>query len=161
MGYMQNFGGWVDIHGAGCQRSDPKPRSLNGLTKNGNGYYNAQAPQGDAVRIYNYVRLVRNIDPKTDVNDNVPSGFALEQNFPNPFSNSTTIKYDVTNSGNVSIILFDTFGSEITTVVNQYQQAGEYFIQIDSEGLNLSNGIYFYRMTSGTISETKTMILNK
>jgi len=60
MGYFPGLG-WTDIHGAGCQRSDPKPNSFTGYTQSGNGYYNANAPQGDAVRIFNYVRLVRNI----------------------------------------------------------------------------------------------------
>jgi hypothetical protein len=60
MGYFPGVG-WTDIHGAGCQRGDPKPNSFTGYTQNGNGYYNANAPQGDAVRIKNYVRLVRTI----------------------------------------------------------------------------------------------------
>jgi len=53
MGYMNN--NWIDIHGAGAQRSDPK-------TGNPNDYPNGFGPQGDAIRIYNYVRLVRNAD---------------------------------------------------------------------------------------------------
>ena len=60
MGYFPGVG-WTDIHGAGCQRSDPKTNSFTGYTYNGNGYYNPNAPQGDAVRIKNYVRLVRTI----------------------------------------------------------------------------------------------------
>ena len=59
MGYF--FGFWLDVHGAGAQRSDPKGGSLSSFTHVGNGYYNPQAPQGDAVRIFNYVRLVRNV----------------------------------------------------------------------------------------------------
>jgi hypothetical protein len=58
MGYYSGY--WLDVHGAGAQRSDPKGGSLSSYTYVGNGYYNPQAPQGDAVRIYNYVRLVRN-----------------------------------------------------------------------------------------------------
>ncbi len=60
MGYFPGVG-WTDIHGAGCQRSDPKTNSFTGYTHNGNGYYNPNAPQGDAVRIKNHVRLVRTI----------------------------------------------------------------------------------------------------
>jgi hypothetical protein len=60
MGYFPGIG-WTDIHGAGCQRSDPKTNSFTGYTHNGNGYYNPNAPQGDAVRIKKYVRLVRTI----------------------------------------------------------------------------------------------------
>jgi PKD repeat protein len=60
MGYMN--GGWVDIHGAGSQRSDPKAGdSLASYTQSGDGTYNPQAPQGDAIRIFNYVRLVRDV----------------------------------------------------------------------------------------------------
>ena len=57
LGYMN--GNWIDIHGAGCQRSDPKGSSLAGYTYVSYGYYNAIAPQGDAIRIFNRVRCVR------------------------------------------------------------------------------------------------------
>ncbi len=55
-GYMS---GWVDVHGAGAQRSDPKSGNLNNYSYAACGYYNSIAPQGDSVRILNYVRLVR------------------------------------------------------------------------------------------------------
>ncbi len=63
MGYMG--GSWLDVHGAGAQRSDPKGGSLSSYNYASNGYYSALAPQGDAVRIYNYVRLVRDIPTNT------------------------------------------------------------------------------------------------
>lgn len=54
MGYMWMLGGWIDVHGAGCQRSDPKlGSSLD--------FPHGRGPQGDAIRIANYVRLVRTI----------------------------------------------------------------------------------------------------
>ncbi|MCG8428672.1 MAG: DUF1566 domain-containing protein [Chromatiales bacterium] len=56
-GYMN--GSWMDVHGAGAQRSDQKAGNFTGYTYEPNGYYFAQSPQGDATRIYNYVRLVR------------------------------------------------------------------------------------------------------
>jgi hypothetical protein len=52
---LGNMNGWIDIHGAGSQRSDPK-------TGNPEDYADGHGPQGDAIRIYNYVRLVRTID---------------------------------------------------------------------------------------------------
>lgn len=52
---------WVDAHGAGAQRSDPKGGSLSNYTYVPNGYFSPLAPQGDAIRIYNYVRLVRDV----------------------------------------------------------------------------------------------------
>jgi len=52
---LGNMNGWIDIHGAGSQRSDPK-------TGNPDDYSEGHGPQGDAIRIYNYVRLVRTIN---------------------------------------------------------------------------------------------------
>lgn len=60
-GYVN--GSWLDVHGAGAQRSDRKGGDFSGLTYEPDGYYFAQSPQGDAVRIYNYVRLVRDAEP--------------------------------------------------------------------------------------------------
>lgn len=57
LGYM--MAGWIDVHGAGCQRSDRKNGEFSGYTYIADGYYFFMAPQGDAVRQYNYVRLVR------------------------------------------------------------------------------------------------------
>jgi hypothetical protein len=51
MGYMN--GQWMDVHGSGAQRSDPK-------TGNPEDYPYGRGPQGDDIHIYNYVRLVRN-----------------------------------------------------------------------------------------------------
>lgn len=59
MAYMNSA--WVDAHGAGAQRSDPHSGSLSDYTYVTNGYYSPLAPQGDAIRLYNYVRLVRDI----------------------------------------------------------------------------------------------------
>ena len=60
MGFMR--GAWMDVHGAGAQRSDRKGGDFSGLTDEPDGYYLSRAPQGDAIRIYNYVRLVRDAD---------------------------------------------------------------------------------------------------
>ncbi|OGF56101.1 MAG: hypothetical protein A2Z21_04060, partial [Candidatus Fraserbacteria bacterium RBG_16_55_9] len=60
MGYMAQYGGWIDVHGAGAQRSDPKigdPKQ----------FPTGHGPQGDAIRIYNFVRLVRDADTTTAV----------------------------------------------------------------------------------------------
>ena len=76
MGYMS---GWVDVHGAGCQRSDPKGGSLSSYTYTPYGYYNSIAPQGDAIRIYNYVRLVRTALATDDsVGDGIPNAWRAQ-----------------------------------------------------------------------------------
>ncbi len=62
MGYMVPFGGWSDVHGAGAQRSDPK-------TGSASSYPQGHGPQGDAIRILNYARLVRYVSPSSGIND--------------------------------------------------------------------------------------------
>ncbi len=69
LGYMQNS--WIDVHGAGCQRSDEKTGTFsNQFTYVSDGYYFTNSPQGDASRLYNYVRLVR----YTEVSDTTGGG---------------------------------------------------------------------------------------
>ena len=60
MGYMNTS--WLDVHGAGAQRSDRKDADFSAYTYVPDGYYFGLSPQGDATRIYNYVRLVRDAD---------------------------------------------------------------------------------------------------
>ncbi|MES9972043.1 MAG: hypothetical protein ABW092_18570, partial [Candidatus Thiodiazotropha sp.] len=59
MGYMNSS--WMDVHGAGAQRSDGKEADFSRYTYVTDGYYFGISPQGDAARIYNYVRLVRDL----------------------------------------------------------------------------------------------------
>ncbi|MCP4023425.1 MAG: DUF1566 domain-containing protein [Desulfobacteraceae bacterium] len=63
LGYMN--GSWMDVHGAGAQRSDQKGGDFSGLTYVADGYYFDRSPQGDATRIYNHVRLVRDTEINT------------------------------------------------------------------------------------------------
>lgn len=100
----------------------------------------------------------------TDVEENnvttiVPDKFKLHQNYPNPFNPVTRIKFDLPKSNNVKIVLYDNVGRELKTLLNEFRNAGTYEINFD--GSKLSTGVYYYRLTSGNISETKKMILTK
>jgi len=85
--------------------------------------------------------------------------FTLEQNYPNPFNPSTTIRYSLPSEGDIELTVFDVFGSEIETLVNQQQPAGSYSIDFDAS--HLSSGIYFYQLSAGSFSQTKKLILLK
>ncbi len=86
-------------------------------------------------------------------------GFTLEQNYPNPFNPSTTIRYSLPSAGEIELTVFDVFGSEIETLVNQRQPAGNYTIDFDAS--ELSSGIYFYQLSTGSFSQTKKLTLIK
>ena len=90
---------------------------------------------------------------------NVPDGFSLSQNYPNPFNPTTTIKYSIPTSSFVSIKVYDVLGNEITTLVNQEKNVGNYTVTFDAT--KFSSGVYFYRMQVGKFVEAKKLILVK
>jgi hypothetical protein len=83
----------------------------------------------------------------------------LSQNCPNPFVVTTTIPYRVNTSGKVELKILDVLGNEVATVVNSTLQPGGYKVLFTSG--DLPAGIYYYRLTSGTTSVTKKMILSR
>ena len=85
--------------------------------------------------------------------------FALSQNYPNPFNPSTTIRYDILNSGIVTLKIYDILGREVKTLVNQYENGGTYDVNFDAS--NFSSGVYFYQLRAGSFISTKKMILLK
>jgi len=144
----------LDVHGAGAQRSDPKQ----GDPSN---YPHGFGPQGDVIRIYNYIRLVRGglTSHVGDNNSEMPSKFKLEQNFPNPFNPSTTISFSLPKESNVSLKIFNVIGKEVDVLVNGYLPAGNYSLQWNAG--NQTSGIYFYKLTTDNFTETRKMTLLK
>jgi hypothetical protein len=90
-------------------------------------------------------------------NNFVADDFSLDQNYPNPFNPSTTIRYQVSGSSNVSLEVYDILGNEVATLVNEEKPAGSYEVKFNAAGL--SSGIYFYKLQAGSLVETKKMIL--
>jgi Secretion system C-terminal sorting domain len=93
-----------------------------------------------------------------------PLSCDLYQNYPNPFNPTTTIEYNLSSSGFVSLKLYDVKGSLLTELVNEYQLSGKHRIKVSdrlSNGKNLSSGVYFYRLTTQNFTQTKSMILLK
>ena len=118
-------------------------------------------PQGDIIRINNYVRLVRGgstIGIKNQ-GSTTPSSYTLNQNYPNPFNPTTNIEFSIPKSGNVSLIIYNILGKEVATLYNGFLNAGSYTEQFD--GSNLSSSVYFYRLTAGDFISTKRMVLMK
>ncbi|KAA0210780.1 MAG: T9SS type A sorting domain-containing protein [Ignavibacteriaceae bacterium] len=90
----------------------------------------------------------------------LPDGYSLSQNFPNPFNPNTKIVFEVPNSNdNISLVVFDAVGRKVSTLVDQSMKPGKYSVVFN--GNDLPSGIYFYNLSSGEISITKKMILVK
>lgn len=96
---------------------------------------------------------------EVEVDLSLPQTFSMEQNFPNPFNPSTTIKYSIPSSEFVSIKIYDVIGNEIAKLVDIKQDAGKY--EVSFNALSLSSGVYLYKIQAGTFVQTKKMILMK
>jgi len=96
-------------------------------------------------------------------NPAVSNKFALYQNYPNPFNPTTTINYEIPESGYVTIKVYDLLGREVKTLVNGNKSAGNYKVEFNAS--DLVNGIYFYRMEINTgreiVNQARRMVLLK
>ncbi|KAF0150824.1 MAG: beta-glucosidase-like glycosyl hydrolase [Ignavibacteria bacterium] len=104
--------------------------------------------------------------------ENLPFNFSLSNNYPNPFNPETTIEYSIPKAAIVELKVYDVLGREVATLVDEYKSAGNYKITFNARHLELvsnfsgrsreiSSGIYFYRLQSGSFSETKKFVLMK
>ncbi len=80
-------------------------------------------------------------------------------NYPNPYNPSTTINFQIKETGNVTITVYDALGRKVKELVNEVKQPGSYNILFD--GTNLSSGIYFYTMRVNNFTASKKMLLTK
>ncbi|MFC1490010.1 FlgD immunoglobulin-like domain containing protein [Candidatus Latescibacterota bacterium] len=98
--------------------------------------------------------------------DNLPDAFALSQNFPNPFNPTTTIGYAIPadGAGHVEMVIYNSNGQKIRTLVNETQDAGYYNVVWDGRsdsGEMVSSGLYVYKIVSGSFSKSDRMTFMK
>ena len=81
----------------------------------------------------------------------------LISNYPNPFNSSTTIRFSIPRSGEVSLKIFNLLGEEVATLVLGDREAGTHAVQWDASGQ--PSGVYFYRLESGSFLQSKKLLL--
>jgi len=89
----------------------------------------------------------------------IPEGFHLYQNFPNPFNPGTEISYQLSAVSFVELRVFDVLGREVATLINERLSPG--FHRVSFDGSKLSSGIYVYRLIAGGFTESRRMVLLK
>jgi|GEM_PF-3260805 hypothetical protein len=102
-------------------------------------------------------------EPITSISEQIEESlhmdFSLSQNYPNPFNPKTNFRFQISDLGFVSLKIYNIFGSEIATLVNEILPAGNYEREWNAE--NFPSGMYFYRLESNGFSETKKLLLLK
>lgn len=125
--------------------------------------------------IYDYVKAYPEfsagtvtIDMTTDIDDEstiaIPNTFYLDQNYPNPFNPITTIRFGLPQQTEVVLEVFNVMGQKIKTLHSGIMTAGEKEIVFDgknSQGNDISSGIYFYRLKTENKTLIRKMILLK
>jgi hypothetical protein len=94
----------------------------------------------------------------------VPETFVLHQNYPNPFNAYTEIRYQIPEAGHVTLMIFNTLGQEVRSLMDGRQEAGEYRAMWDgwdAGGYEVASGLYFCRLRAGEFSKTIKMVLAK
>jgi hypothetical protein len=93
-----------------------------------------------------------------------PTEFALLQNFPNPFNPETTIQYNLSESADVTLHIYNVVGQVVRTLVSERQAAGRYRVQwsgMDDRSVPVSSGIYFYEIRAGKNKDVRKLMLLK
>jgi len=106
-----------------------------------------------ATDIFKGTKLINNVP----IDPFIPSKIELEQNYPNPFNPTTTIQYAINIRQYVTLKIFDLLGREITTLIDEEKDAGNYTVQWDASAF--TSGLYFYRLQTEAASITKKMLL--
>lgn len=152
--YNVNFISLTDLHvtGSSLGNANLKGTPITGITTDfDNNIRNSVAPYKGADE--------GNVPLFVISNPSVITNYELSQNYPNPFNPETNIKFAIPKSGYVSLKVFDIMGREVASLVNSNLENGEYEVSLD--GSNLTSGIYFYQLKSGSFVDTKRMILLK
>lgn len=89
-----------------------------------------------------------------------PLAFRLDQNFPNPFNPSTTIRFSVAAAGRTTLEIYDVLGQHVVTLFDNPAEPGRYY-DITLNGSELSSGVYFCRLKNNSETSLRKMVLLK
>jgi hypothetical protein len=89
----------------------------------------------------------------------IPEKFSISQNYPNPFNPGTNFELQIAKSGMVTLEVFDLLGRNVSTIVNEELLPGVQTFKWDASGF--AGGLYILRMTAGSFSESRKLILMK
>lgn len=122
----------------------------------------------DMLRLGNITVTSRSIYDEEEDEPEIPQNYYIEQNFPNPFNPSTTIRYGLPEHSLVKITIYSVLGEKIATIINEEQPAGIREVEWVIPRQGIASGVYYYRIeaagmesTDSRFTETKPMVIVK
>ncbi|MBI9060180.1 MAG: T9SS type A sorting domain-containing protein [Labilibaculum sp.] len=94
-----------------------------------------------------------------EIHSELPTKYSLEQNYPNPFNPTTKISFSIPNNEVVTMTIYNSLGEKMSTLLNESLAAGSYEVNFNASGY--SSGLYLYKISAGSYSSTKKMLLLK
>ena len=92
--------------------------------------------------------------------NDLPDAFRLRQNYPNPFNPSTNISFDLPQTSNIKVEVFNSIGAKVALLAEGQKLAGSYTLRFNAS--SLASGMYFYRLIAdGNVISTQKMLLIK
>jgi len=146
---------WNPVPG-GASRTDPRPRGI-AFSPGGDTCYVAMFNL-DSATVQMWTKIPTSVQQLPRVGQ-VPEGYALEQNFPNPFNPTTTIQFTLAKPGLTSLFIYDMLGRDIATLMHQEMAAGTFRVSFDAS--RIPSGTYIYELRSGDARIMKKMTLVK
>lgn len=111
--------------------------------------------------IFNKLHLKVKYNILTNLNNPIesPKTYKLEQNYPNPFNPETKINFSLAKGTDVKLIIYDCLGREVYFLMDEYKTIVDYVVKFNA--INLSSGVYFYKLITKEFNDRKKMILIK
>ncbi len=130
----------------GTESAESKPATVS--------YTSTGVPQGAVVDLS--LSVITGVEEQAGTQ---PESFRLGQNYPNPFNPSTMISYQIPAAGKVSLRVYDLLGREVAVLVDGIHSTGTHTVSFN--GASLSSGVYMVRLTAGSMTATRKMVLAK
>ena len=155
-GYKVVSGGW-EASGGSNELFVPRNYPANSDLNQWLFHFRLQGMTTTTVNTFLTVRRINTVISVEQVSSEIPLSYGLLQNYPNPFNPKTTIQFSVPSASFVVLKVFNSLGTEIEVLLNEYLSPGDYRIHWTPN--DIPSGIYFYRLGSPEFTETRKLIL--
>ena len=143
-----------------CDKDETSAALKPGAGSNGGWPSAMLSPSGILIR--DKIIFYNDLTAADEGSSDQPNNFRLYQNYPNPFNPNTTIEYELANSGDVQIDVYDMQGIKIKTLVNNYKPSGKHLVSWNGKsdrGQSVASGVYFLNFSFENFNQYKKAIL--